>query len=176
MPETRKQGIDNFQAAVRVILEHEGGYVKHPRDPGGATNYGITQRTAREHGYSGSMENLPLSKAKEIYRESYWLDEFDLLPYPVAFQVFDGAVNSGVSQSVRWLQRAVGVADDGKIGTVTVNAVLRTAPEIVIARYIQERLMFLTKLSTWDAFGKGWTRRIARNIELAAKHLEEYNT
>jgi len=71
----------DFEKAVAKTLSLEGGYVNDPADPGGPTKYGITEATARAHGYIGDMRDLPLDLAKKIYKESYWdvarLDEVD---------------------------------------------------------------------------------------------------
>ena len=86
----------------------------------------------------------------------------------MAFQIFDGVVNSGIGQAVRWLQRAVGVADDGKLGPITLNAVSAAPVGSVVLAFNAERLQFMTNLSTWPSFGKGWARRIAENLKKGA--------
>lgn len=160
--------MSNFERAFTELLGHEGGYTNNPADPGGETNWGITVAVARENGYIGTMKDMDQSVAKAIYAKKYWLDAFDRLPYPVAFQVFDAAVNSGVGQAVRWLQRSVGVADDGKLGPVTLAAVTTTDPLKLVLLFNAERLMFMTNLSTWSSFGKGWARRVANNLKKGA--------
>lgn len=151
----------NFDDAFTKLLGHEGGYVNDPRDPGGETKFGISKRA-----YPGvDIKALTLEQAKAIYKRDYWdRAQCDALPPVVAFQVFDTAVNSGIGQSIRFLQRAVGVADDGQAGPLTVSAVRRLDAESVVARFNGQRLDFMTKLSTWDVFGKGWARRIAKNL------------
>lgn len=160
--------MSNFDRAFRELVGNEGGYSNHPDDPGGETNWGITVAIARENGYVGAMKDMDQTVAKTIYARKYWLSAFDSLPYPVAFQVFDGAVNSGIGQAVRWLQRAVGVADDGKLGPITLNAVSAAPVASVVLLFNAERLMFMTNLSTWPSFGKGWARRIAGNLKKGA--------
>lgn len=155
----------NFERAFIDLMGHEGGYSNNPSDPGGETNWGITVAVARENGYLGSMRDMDASVAKIIYAKHYWLPEFDQLPYSVAFQIFDAAVNSGVGQAVRWLQRSVGTADDGRIGPVTLSAVTAIDPLKLVLRFNAERLMFMTNLSTWVSFGKGWARRVATNLK-----------
>lgn len=157
--------MNNFDRAFTDLLGNEGGYSNNPADPGGETNWGITIAVARENGYIGAMKDMDQSVAKTIYAKKYWLSAFDDLPYPVVFQVFDAAVNSGVGQAVRWLQRAAGVADDGKIGPVTMKAVLEIDPIKLVVLFNAERLVFMTNLSTWGSFGKGWARRIAGNLK-----------
>ena len=73
-------------------------------------------------------------------------------------------MNSGIGQAIRFLQRAVGVADDGQVGPLTLNAVRRLDAAEIVAKFNGQRLDFMTKLSTWDVFGKGWARRIAGNL------------
>lgn len=153
----------NLTQALKHLLGNEGGYVDHPKDPGGATNYGITQRVARAHGFQGDMRNLPLSMAIGIYEADYWKPiKADQLPEALRFHVFDAAVNSGPAQAIKWLQRAAGVADDGIIGPRTLSAASLVSP----AKYSAIRLRFMTDLSTWPSFGKGWARRIADNLEI----------
>ena len=150
----------NFDAAFAAILKHEGGYVHHPSDPGGATNMGITEAVARKTGYKGTMQDLPVDLAKRIYLEEYWKPmRADELPPAVRYAVFDAAVNSGVRQSTLWLQRALGVADDGSLGPKTVAAANATNPDALRARIVSQRLRFLTDLNTFAVFGRGWTRR-----------------
>lgn len=160
---------NNFDRAFAELLGHEGGYVWHKYDPGGETNWGITVAVARENGYIGAMRDMDQATAKAIYARKYWRPEFDGLPYAVAAQVFDAAVNSGMGQAVRWLQRAAGVADDGQLGPVTLAAVRAADPLRLILAFNAERLAFLTNLSTWGRFGKGWSRRIATNLKKGAQ-------
>lgn len=152
----------NFDQAFHLLLGHEGGYSNHPSDPGGETMWGITLKSARAAGYTGSMRDMPVEFAKTVYRRRYWDSvRADDLPEAVRYAVFDAAVNSGISQASRWLQRAARVADDGIIGPVTLRAVRDVAPEILLRRLLSQRLQFMTDLSTWPTFGRGWARRIA---------------
>ena len=155
----------NFEKAFDKLLGHEGGYVDHPRDPGGATRYGITQRVARAHGYQGDMRDFPVAEAKRIARIAYWdAVRADDVPDAVRFDLFDAAYHSGPVQAAKWLQRAAGAADDGIIGPKTLLAVRMADPQLLSKRFNGHRLRFLTDLKTWDAFGKGWARRIADNL------------
>lgn len=151
----------NFDQAFARVIGHEGGYVNNLRDPGGETKFGISKRAYP----AVDIANLTLEAAKEIYRRDYWARAMcDQLPPGVAFDLFDAAVNSGIGQAIRFLQRAAGVADDGQVGPLTLAAVRRHDPEVIQARMSGQRLEFMTKLSTWDTFGKGWARRIASNL------------
>ena len=62
----------NFDESFTRLLGHEGGYSNHSADPGGATNWGVTQDVARANGYPGDMRDFPQAHAKAIYRTSYW--------------------------------------------------------------------------------------------------------
>lgn len=156
----------NFDRAFDELLEHEGGYSDHAADPGGKTRYGITEVVARTHGYRGDMRELPLEAARLIYRAAYWdAVRADELPAAVRYAVFDGAVNSGVRQSVRWLQRAVGARDDGVLGPQTLAAVHAQEPEALLRKLLAQRLNFMVALPTWSSFGRGWARRIASLME-----------
>lgn len=159
-----------FDIAFERLIGHEGGYVDHPQDPGGETNWGITKAVAREHGFQGSMRDMTREQAKAIYKVAYWdrarADEYD---FAIGFQLFDAAVNHGIGTAIRFLQRAVGVADDGRVGPVTLRAIAAMPVADVLARFNAERLEFYTKLPTWPTFGKGWVRRVAENLRYQAK-------
>src|SRR5581483_11873606 len=104
---------DPFQAAVDFVLAAEGGIVDDPSDPGGLTRFGISQRAYPNL----DIRRLTLADAKALYRKDYWdACSCDKLPPGIAFVVFDAAVNQGVSASIRMLQRAVSVKEDGVIG------------------------------------------------------------
>lgn len=158
-----------FLTAVNRVLSHEGGYVNHPRDPGGETNWGVTVGVARENGFTGSMRGMTRDDAVRIYEKCYWNRvRGDDLGMALGFQVFDAAVNHGAGNAIRWLQRAAGVADDGRLGPATLAAArARTAPDMCLL-FNEQRLAFYTNLSTWPTFGKGWARRIAGNLRWAA--------
>lgn len=147
-----------YDEAFKLVIGHEGGYVNHPKDPGGETKYGITKRDYPDE----DIKNLTLGRAKEIYKESYW-DKInaDNLPKQLRYAVFDAAVNSGVGQASKWLQRAVGVRDDGVIGPQTLAAVRAADPYRIAAIFSGQRLKFMAGLVAFDHFGKGWTRRVA---------------
>ena len=130
--------------------------------------YGITEMVAREIGYRGEMRELPLDLAKRIYLERYWKPiSADDLPPEIRYAVFDAAVNSGVGQSVIWLQRALGVQMDGIIGPVTIRAAYAADPYRLRAKILATRLKFMSNLTTWPSFGRGWSRRIAHLMEMA---------
>lgn len=154
-----------FQKLIERILSHEGGYVFHPRDPGGETKWGISKRTYP----NVDIKNLTREDAILIYYRDFWKPiKGERLHDGTAFQLLDSAVNSGISQSIRFLQRALGVADDGQFGPISLAASEQMSESDQIMRFNAERIEFMTKLSTFDAFGRGWMRRIAANLRYGA--------
>jgi lysozyme family protein len=157
----------NFDTLVQHILNSEGGYSDHPADPGGTTNMGITRLTLAHHRgkpvSKQDVRDMTREEAVEIYRLYYWdTVRGDELPSGVDLVAFDGAVNSGVMRSAKWLQRTVGVKPDGRIGPITLNAIGRADPAEVIKVALAKRMAFLRKLDTWATFGGGWKNRILR--------------
>lgn len=151
----------NFDQAFDQILGHEGSYVNDSRDPGGETNWGISKRSYP----AVDIKALTQGGAKVIYQRDFWDKcRIDELPPALRFDVFDGAVNSGVGQSVKWLQQAVGSSVDGVLGPLTLAALSELSAPAVAARYNGHRLMFMTNLGTWQTFSGGWARRIALNL------------
>ena len=158
-----------FGAALAAVLQHEGGYVHHPHDPGGHTNKGVTLAVYR--GYYGAdktvadLQAIPTGHVAHIYRDGYWNRcRCDELPAGVDYVVFDQAVNSGPLQSIKWLQTATGVARDGQLGPLTLAAVHRESPVILIQEMCRLRIRILQRLrngTLWKHFGRGWRRRVA---------------
>ena len=158
-----------FDEAFDALLGHEGAYSRHPSDPGGETMWGITRKVALQEGYTGDMHVLPRDFAKEVYRRRYWdAVKADSLPEALRFSLFDAAVNSGITQAVKWLQRAVDVGDDGILGPMTLQAAQRANGLRTAVALNAERLDFMTSLPTWGQFGRGWARRIASNLQALA--------
>lgn len=160
---------DNFENCLAISLPYEGGYVNHPKDPGGPTNKGITQRTLSAYlGRPASIKDvktISTQTVKDIYKEQYW-DRIwgDKLPLGLDLAVFDYAVNSGISQAVKTMQREVGIKADGVMGLKTLDAINVTIAKIGLPKLVQNyctaRYSFLKKLRTWGTFGAGWTRRV----------------
>lgn len=162
----------NFDKCLTMVLNHEGGFVDHPKDPGGATNMGVTLGTYEQWmGRSvtvAEMKALTFDDVAPIYRKNYW-DRVrgDDLPAGVDWSVFDWAVNSGPSRSAKALQKIVMVARDGAIGPKTLYAVANQEPNKIIDAMYSARQRFYERLSTFDTFGRGWTRRNAETRESA---------
>lgn len=149
--------IGNFDACLAEVLEHEGGYVNHPSDPGGETKFGISKRS-----YPGEdIKGLTKERAGQIYLRDFWNPvRGDELPAGVDLCVFDSSVNSGRSRGVKWLQRALVIEADGAIGPETIGAAAAAPPAQTVLRMCADRMNFLRGLRTWPTFGKGWTKRV----------------
>lgn len=154
-----------FDEILQITLKFEGGYVNHPSDPGGETNHGITKRVAERYGYHGSMKELPLSIANDIYYQEYFLFyNIGGWPSPVNLLMFDMSVNHGNKNALRILQRALSVNADGYNGPVTQRAVQNAAEnpqtlEQLIVDITMERIFFYQSIAHWNTFKRGWTRR-----------------
>lgn len=164
----------NYDASMTEVLKWEGGFVDHPKDPGGATNMGITIRTLaswrRKTVTKADVKALSRREALDIYRANYSDPiRYDELPAGLDHVTLDGAVNSGVSRGVRWLQQAVGAKADGRMGTDTLRAAQAAQALPAIAKACKIRMGFLHGLSTFATFGKGWSRRVAGVEAFATK-------
>lgn len=171
-----------FDLALEELLKHEGGYVNHPRDPGGITNLGVTKRTyeawKKRPVSEQEMRELTPSKVGPLYYQKYWLPvKAEHLPPGVALHVFDFGVNAGPRRAIRYLQKAVGVPADGLYGPITKKAVnnylAKHGDTKLIKRYADLRMKYYRSLPIFDTFGRGWTRRVNEVTEKAlewAKH------
>jgi lysozyme family protein len=162
--------VSRFDECLDFVLKWEGGYVHHPHDRGGATNKGITQAAYDDYRVGRGLGRQPVSglsrvERDDIYRTRYWSAvRGDDLPAPLDLVVFDSAVNAGPAQAIKWLQRAVGAAVDGKIGPVTLAAVKAADPKQAAMQVIDQRLDFYEYLAQRDkkqaVFLAGWTNRV----------------
>lgn len=127
----------NINDLIEEVIGREGGYVNHPNDRGGPTNFGITQQVARAFGFTGDMKALPRATAVAIYRERYWTGpKFDQLAavFPqIAHEMFDTGINMGQATVAKFVQRVLNVCNrgasdypdigaDGNIGKMTLAA------------------------------------------------------
>jgi lysozyme family protein len=169
----------NFASSLAHVLKHEGGWADHPRDPGGATMKGVTLKTYSDWlGRQATKDELRAisdEHLRTIYKARFWdAVRGDELPSGVDYVVFDMAVNSGPGRAARMLQAAVGATPDGAIGPKSLAAVLAQDPAALIAAFQRNRQHFLEALPTFDAFGKGWTRRVTEAGEIGLKLAEEH--
>lgn len=167
----------NLDAKLEELLLREGGYVNHPSDRGGPTNYGITLATARAFGYSGDLRRIPVATAKAIYTQRYWhAPRFsEISNVAIADECFDTGVNMGPHWAALFLQRALNSLTkeaalllDGRIGELTLYRLAtflkarKTQGETVILRLLNAqqavRYMELTESKeTQKDFMFGWT-------------------
>lgn len=151
----------NFDKAFERLIGHEGGYVNHPSDPGGETNFGISKRSYPAE----DIRSMTLERAKAIYLRDYWnAAGCDYVPEASRFDLFDMAVNSGVRPAIMAMQRAIGADADGVIGPNTLMLLDNIDPLRFRMRFNGYRLQLISTLSTWPAFGRGWANRIAKNL------------
>jgi lysozyme family protein len=159
------------------LIRREGGFVDRPADRGGPTKFGITAETlgeARGLGRSATAEEvkaLTESEARAIYRRLY-IDKpgfTAIVDAPLRALLVDCAVHSGPARAVEWLQRALGVVADGRIGPITIGALASSDRDLIRRRILAERLRFLGRLITKDsgqaAFAQGWLARVADFVE-----------
>ena len=150
-----------FDQCFEKLIGHEGGYTPGKGDPGGETKFGVSKRS-----YPAlEISSLTLDDAKAIYMRDFWTPAgCDSVPTSIAFDLFDMAVNSGVSRAVKTLQRVAGTAEDGKIGPVTLAEVAQLDPVRAVARFNGVRLSFMVSLDVWPTFSRGWALRISDNL------------
>jgi|TARA_B110000858_G_C17794611_1_gene471694 lysozyme family protein len=165
---------ENYEKCLETILHHEGGYVNHPKDPGGETNLGVTKRVYEEWGGTKDMKDLTFEDVAPIYRKNYW-DRLkgDDLPKGLDLCVFDFGVNAGTGRSAKYLQNLIGTTADGGIGPNTLKAVNNYVDEVglesAVKNFQEARQGYYERLKTFETFGRGWTRRVTETTELATK-------
>jgi lysozyme family protein len=163
-----------FDKALLIVLSFEGGFVNHPNDPGGKTNKGIIQKVYDQYRIAQKLEtqtveNISDIEVKEIYYNNYWLiADCHLLPMNLSIVHFDSAVNCGVRQANKFLQRSVNVIADGFIGPLTLSSMNNIKDKDglndILNKYFQYRLSFydqiILKNSKLKIFRKGWYNRV----------------
>jgi lysozyme family protein len=168
-----------FQEAFRKTMEVEGGYVDHPNDPGGATNFGITELTARNLGYHGDMKELTIVMAKDMYYKAYWKNHYyhKINNENIAIEMFDQAVNMGPNTANKNLQKAYNlltfdtIQEDGIIGPETLEAVNNHAKPTALFNLLNGyQIMHYIKLAErndkFKSFIAGW---VNKRIEIIRK-------
>jgi lysozyme family protein len=162
----------NWIKCLETILHHEGGYVNHPKDPGGETNLGVTKRVYEDFGGTKDMKDLTREDVEPIYKKNYWdRVKGDHLPAGLDLCVFDFGVNAGTGRAAKFLQKMIGTTPDGGIGPMTLKSlesyVATNGIENTIKRYQAGRQAYYESLSTFATFGRGWTRRNQETTKLA---------
>jgi len=176
---------ENYDQALKWVLEHEGGYSNHPADKGGETNRGITWQTYDDY---RRLKGLPKRSVKliedhevhEIYRKQYAnVIRFNELPEGLDYAVFDFAVNSGTGRAAEFLQRLVGVKTDRVIGVRTLAAVNEYVEKHglvgTVDAFNKSRLRYVRRLDDYKHFGRGWEHRISQVIRRSTEMAERVN-
>jgi lysozyme family protein len=167
---------------IEDIIDREGGYVNHPSDKGGPTNYGITKfvlaawRGKRPEDLTErDMMLLSPGEASDIYREMY-IHRPGLGRIPddkLRSFLVDTGVNHGPKRAIKMLQRALKIPDDGVIGPKTMLALFSAEPTKLFADVVAERAVAYGKILTADpsqsVFAHGWMNRLAGFIRQTAR-------
>ena len=167
---------ENWIKSLEAILHHEGGYVNHPKDPGGETNLGVTKRVYEDFGGTKNMKDLTREDVEPIYKKNYWdRVKGDHLPAGLDLCVFDFGVNAGTGRAAKYLQKMIGTTPDGGIGPMTLaklkEYVDAKGVEHTVKLYQMGRQKYYESLSTFSTFGRGWTRRVEETTALALKMI-----
>ena len=165
-----------FELCLDEVLLKEGGFVNDPRDPGGATNMGITLRTLAAWRHADvtaeEVEKLGHDEACDIYRANYWnVMRCDDLPRGVDLFVFDFGVNAGPATSVKLLQKVAGAESDGSIGPLTLRAVASSDSRTLIEALTTARLDHYRNLAGYPTFGKGWEKPLHGDPQQGARDV-----
>lgn len=192
----------DFNISYTKTMSHEGGYVDDPDDAGGETYKGIARRFNPD--WSGwniidevkktltNSSHLPRlldnnvslqQRVKDLYKQLYWSPfRGDLMPQPLADEMFDTAVNMGVGRTVGFLQRALNImnrnatlypdmVEDGQYGPTThrllytyfqkdtVDYLVKIVNILQGAHYIE----YMTKSPTQEKYARGWLNRVTFN-------------
>jgi lysozyme family protein len=168
-----------FKTSLDFVLKWEGGYVDHPKDPGGATCCGVTQTSYNHFTKSNKpVKDITKDEVAQIYKELYWYKcHADEMPNALALVVFDSAVNCGVNRAVKWLQMVIETVPDGIFGNVSRTALsvklahvkeLNICANIIAFRRNHYRAC-VTANKSMGVFSKGWENRVtALEKEIAA--------
>tara|TARA_R110000824_G_scaffold345771_1_gene532459 strand:- start:5891 stop:6370 length:480 start_codon:yes stop_codon:yes gene_type:complete len=150
-----------FEDIIEIVLEHEGGYVNDPKDPGGETNFGIAKRSNPDV----DIKNLTIEQAKEIYKSKYWdKNKVEKLPEQLRHIYFDMCVNMGRGRAGKIIQRAANnrgheLVVDGALGPVTLGKINNVELERVRAFRIKYYADLVTRKPDLEKFYFGWFRR-----------------
>ena len=168
--------MSSFEDAFALLIGNEGKLSMDSKDPGNWTGgkVGVGTLKGTKYGIAASQHpdldiaNLTLDDARGIAKAHYWdtlhLDEFDPR---VAFQIFDANYNGG--HPVLWMQQSSGSPPDCKLGPVTIAAVKATSPLNFIMNFLSYRIDYLTDCKPWPTQGRGWSKRMAKNLRTGAK-------
>ena len=168
----------SFDKCFDRATDHEGGFQVMHDDHGnwtsGVVGEGILKGT--KFGISAmsypriDIKNLTVESAKYIYYSEWWEPlRINNLSFAIQYQMFDAAINHGRVSATKMLQRAVGVNDDGIIGSLTLAAKDKMELDDLLMLFIAERIEFFTQIKKFNLYGKGWMNRMALNLKLATQ-------
>lgn len=173
----------NFLDALDFVLKKEGGYVNHPADRGGPTNYGITQKTYEQwlgrKVTADDIRLMPLSHAQQIYFERYWkpVGGDAIKNFGIALALFDQAVNRGVSTVIKQAQAILGVTQDGVMGNQTLAKLNAANPNDFLMAFIQRAEQsyraIVERNPSQAVFLKGWLNRINSLASTASQFVSQ---
>jgi lysozyme family protein len=147
----------NFDKSVLILFSWEGGLVNNPKDPGGVTNFGISQRSYPKL----NISTLTKDQASEIYKRDFWdKNSIDKFPESLKLTFFDSCVNQGAAFAVTALQKIIGVAADGEVGENTIKTLLGHSEDMVFGLFSKARLERYLQDREFLEFGIGWMRRL----------------
>ena len=156
---------DRYARCEAQILVYEGGFVNNAKDPGGATNKGVT--LAELSHYLGRQATVTELKAMTpalvaaIYKRDYWQAvRGDDLRAGVDLMAFNACVNCGPGHAAKFLQAAAGVAQDGLIGVGTLAALAKREDKAVIGAFAVAQKAYYEGCDDFPAFGDGWLSRL----------------
>jgi lysozyme family protein len=154
--------MSDFNKAINIILELEGGYVSNPNDRGHITKWGISQTAYPNI----DIANLTIDQAKSIYLVGYWMKaKCELLPQRLATYYFSATVNMGCMEAIKLLQAHMHLTPDGIIGKVTESTMALTSPDYDYQFLTLCALHYIRLLSA-DSFLPGWLSRLFRVSQL----------
>jgi lysozyme family protein len=187
--------MDILDLALRFTLGNEGGYSNHPHDLGGATNWGIIQRTLDhwvaahpESGFPHDVKDLTLNQATAIYRAYYWrggeIADLAITDPAISIKLFDIGVNCGLTMAAKILQRAVNsipgaqvLSVDGRLGAQTLGAANAQDPDVLMDAICKAQAdhynAIVTNNPSQAVFIKGWLARAARKPEVSDEASSE---
>lgn len=156
--------MSSMREAIRLTIQHEGGFVDNREDHGGATKYGITQHDCDLYLGGADVAGISEEQAETVYAQKWWKEPYlDIVEQSICDKLFDMTVVLGISTGVRMLQRALGIEQDGDFGPQTLAAVNEAGVD-VLPTY-KEKLSahfrwIVAQDPTQQEFLDGWLNRV----------------
>ena len=188
----------DYRDAIKKVLQHEGGFINHPNDRGGPTNWGVTQKTFNEYmskvtgrPYQSTLDeikSMPIGNAILIYKSLYWdkMAGDKIKKYAIAAAIFDQAINRGTSSAVKQAQRVLktsfnypSIAEDGVMGAGTITALNTVDEAKFLNSYLQESILTYKKIvqnnPTQSVFLNGWLKRVESLRSYVSQNIGKIN-